>query len=159
MEESRSYYEQRMAIIFSRSFEDFMKSVILLTLIFCCGAYGETCIGDEEARIKRSKSLLNDVEFSSEVSDSEIDAILNFPEQIGGSRIAKITLAKISQNTGKTEFIFPLEMKPSNRKVQAWYMLSESMAENNVVQAVYGSACGLLVQYQLDYKRAKLMPQ
>lgn len=137
-----------------------MRAIFFALMFLSHGiAYGETCISDEEGRVERSKSLLSKVEFSSDISGSEIDVILSFPVQIEGLRLSEITLAKVGHETGEMEFIFPLKTTLESGKVQAWYMISENMAGNNVVQAAYGNPCGLLVEYQLNYKLEKLKPQ
>lgn len=134
--------------------------MIIFVLVFLPHhmVYGSTCIGDKEARMERSKSYLSQVRFEPYIDGSEIDVVLSFPTQIDGVNFSGISLAQESHGIGETQFIFPLEAKLENGRVQTGYMLSKEMAEDNIIQAVYGDSCGLLIQYRLDYEQKKLKP-
>lgn len=139
----------------------FIKTLALLTTIASAHfTYAETCIDDEQLRKERSETYLNQVEFTFETEGADMDVVLSFPALVDGAIFSRAALAKTAIcESDQGQFVFPLEAKQEQGRVRVWYMLSRELSEGNIVQAVYGESCGLVIQYHLDYQQMRLIPR
>lgn len=126
----------------------------LLLLLCSADAFSTTCIAVDGNLERLSEKYRDQVHFEFFRSDSEIDINIRFPGEIEGEPLRSATLYK--GDVKNLDFDFMMKLKETETKdgLEVWYMVEESLLENNFIELVYSPECGPVIMYPVPHNQA-----
>ena len=129
-----------------------LSYMILLTLVPSLSA-ATSCIRDEERIDELSEKYQPNVEFEIYKSGKEFDVYVDFPAEIDGEDFSRVAVFLV--NDGVISFMAPLSSGPKGEKLHTWFVVGSDFASTNKVQITYGTACGLILEYDIPFLEAR----
>ncbi len=130
-------------------------SLILILLLLSAKALSSTCILKDEKTARLSEKYRDKVHFDFIRSGSELDVQISFPDQIENEKFRSATLYK--GNIEKLDFDFIMRLKPTkgDNGLEVWYMVEESLLQENYIELAYSPFCGPVILYPVSHNNKR----
>jgi len=128
--------------------------LILTSALYCVNVEAVSCISDESVTKRLGSKYETEIGFKVSQKNLEIDVSLGFPLTLEGLEFTGVNLIRLKGDS--VSFSIPLATRSQGERKEAQYVIESTLSDQNFIEIMYGTPCGVSILYGLDYKNQTL---